>query len=274
MTGSFETLRKNAKAALIARSPGTYWWYRQLRRGWAEQEMSLLPAFCLPGTVAVDVGANHGLFTHYLTGLCQHVHAFEASPRMATLLRHGYLRRGNVSVHEVALSNREGEATLQVPTFVGFSGYATLERSDLASKIDADCALEQVHVTTRRLDDFALRDVSFIKVDVEGHEQEVLEGARETLAREPAVVLAELEERHRQGAVHDVSALLASLGYRGFFLRGKALIGVHHFDAARDQDARDPHGAAYVRNFVFAAPARVKDLSGRLAGQGYTLDLS
>lgn len=274
MIGTFETLRKNAKAALIARQPGVYWWYRQLRRGWAEQEMSLLPAFCLPGTAAIDVGANHGLFTHYLTGLCEHVHAFEASPRMATLLRQGYLRRGNLTVHEVALSNSEGEATLQVPAFVGFSGYATLERTDLASKLEADCALEQVRVVTRRLDDFALRNISFLKVDVEGHEQEVLEGALETLAREPTVVLAELEERHRQGAVQDVSRLLMGLGYRGFFLRGRALIGLHNFDAARDQDARAPHGADYVRNFVFAAPSRVQDLGSRLAGQGYTLDLS
>jgi len=274
MIGTFEALRKNAKAELIARRPAVYWWYRKLRRGWAEQEMSLLPAFCLPGTAAIDVGANHGLFTHYLTGLCQHVHAFEASPRMAALLRRGYVRRGNVTVHEVALSNTQGTATLQVPTFVGFSGYATLERADLTNKLDVDCALEQVHVVTRRLDDFALRNVSFLKVDVEGHEQEVLEGAVETLRREPVVVLAELEERHRHNAVEDVSALLMGLGYQGFFLRGRALIGLHQFDSARDQDARDPHGPAYVRNFVFAAPSRVTDLKNRLARQGYTLDLS
>jgi FkbM family methyltransferase len=272
MTSTFEALRKNAKAALIARQPSVYWWYRKLLRGWAEEEMSLLPAFCLPGSLAIDVGANHGLFTHYLSGLCGHVHAFEPSPRMAAILRQGYRRRGNVTVHEVALSNAEGTAILQVPTFVGFSGYATLERADLTHKVELDRPPEQISVVTRRLDSFALRNVSFLKVDVEGHEQEVLEGARETLQRESLIVLVELEERHRPHAVRDVSALLTGLGYQGYFLRDQKLVSLAQFRPERDQDARHPHGQAYVRNFVFAAPVRVRDLSSRLANLGYTIE--
>ena len=272
MAGSFEIVRKNTKAAVIAAQPGLYWWYRKLLRGWAEKEMALMPAFCLPGSVAIDVGANHGLFTHYLAGLCGQVHAFEASPRMAEIMRKGYLRRGNVTVHEVALSNGEGTATLQVPSFVGHSGYATLEKSDVASKVKQSCALEQLQLTTKRLDDFDLHNVSFIKVDVEGHEQEVLEGASETLKREPVIVLAELEERHRPNAVRDVAAFMGSLGYRAFFVRDQQLVGLAHFDGKRDQDESDPQGKGYVRNFLFVAPARLADLTSKLARHGYTVE--
>jgi FkbM family methyltransferase len=272
MTGRFEQLRKNAKAALVSAQPGLYWWYRKLRRGWAEQEMALLPAFCEQGTSAIDVGANHGLYTHYLADLCSHVHACEASPRMADVMRKGYLRRGNVTVHEVALSNTEGPATLHVPTFVGLSGYATLESRDLESKVQESLSLDHIALTTRRLDDLDLHNVSFIKVDVEGHEQEVLEGAVETLEREAAIVLAELEERHRPNAVRDVAALMEGLGYRAYFLREKQLVGLRHFDPVRDQDASDPHGPAYVRNFLFVAPARLPGLTSKLRERGCSIE--
>jgi FkbM family methyltransferase len=272
MIGSFEIVRKNAKAVVVSTQPAFYWWYRKLLRGWAEKEMALMSAFCPEGSNAIDIGANHGLFTHYLAGMCAHVHAFEASPRMAEVMRKGYLRRGNVTVHEVALSNVQGTATLQVPTFVGLSGYATLEKGDLASKVKQSCELEQIPLETRRLDDFAVHNVGFIKVDVEGHEQEVLEGASETLKREPAIVLAELEERHRPNAVRDVAALMASLGYRAFFLRDRQLLGLSHFDPQKHQDERDPQGKDYVRNFLFVAKARLVDLPSKLAQHGYTME--
>jgi FkbM family methyltransferase len=272
MPGSLETLRKNTKAALIAAQPSVYWWYRKVLRGWAEKEMALIPVLCEPGSIAVDVGANHGLFTHYLTDLVGQVHAFEASPRMAELMRRGYARRGNVTVHQVALSNAAGSATLQVPSFVGLSGYATLEKGDIASKVKRSCAVEQIQLQTRRLDDFDLRNVSFIKVDVEGHEQEVLEGAADTLKREPAVVLAELEERHRPDAVRDVAAFMASLGYQSYFVRDQQLLGLRHFDPVKHQDERDPQGKAYVRNFLFVSPARLPTLEHKLSAGGYRIE--
>ncbi len=270
MTSFIELKRKQAKAALIARHPALYWAYRKLRRGWAERELALLPALCGECALAVDVGANHGLFTHYLASLCGHVHAFEASPCMAEILRRGYLRRGNVTVHQLALSNVDGTATLQVPKFLGLSGYATLEDSDLSRKIDVSDGLERIEVPTRRLDSFELRDLGFLKVDVEGHELEVLEGARDTLQRASAVVLAELEERHRAHAVRDVRALLEGLGYQGYFLRGSTLTRIASFDPALHQDERRPEH--YVRNFLFVAPARRAGLAAALALHGVRVE--
>jgi hypothetical protein len=62
-------------------------------------------------------------------------------------------------------------------------------------------------VRTATLDSYALRDVSLVKVDVEGHERQVLAGARETLTRWRPLVVVEDWER-------ELGPLMAAFGYR------------------------------------------------------------
>ena len=79
-------------------------------------------------------------------------------------------------------------------------------------------------VTT--LDDFfAGRSLqpNFLKIDVEGHELAVLQGARQTLKKHRPTILVECEARHRpDGDVRPVFEFLQSLGYGGSFFRRTA----------------------------------------------------
>src|SRR5689334_18293846 len=87
-------VRHRARDVLDRIAPG-YMHYRRLRRvAPVERETELLFALCEPGTMAIDVGANIGLYVDHLRALGAHVVAFEPYPQMALQLRRFY--RGSV----------------------------------------------------------------------------------------------------------------------------------------------------------------------------------
>jgi len=147
---------------------------------------------------AIDAGANEGLFTYRLSTLYDRVHAFEINPTLADRLRR--LVSSNVSVYPIGLSSREGSDTLYTPHYHGRAlyGWAGLEPWNCPM---AERYTESV-VSVRRLDSFGFDDVSFLKVDVEGHELKLLTGARQTIRRSRPVVLIEVKDRNR-AAVQD-----------------------------------------------------------------------
>ena len=61
-------------------------------------------------------------------------------------------------------------------------------------------SVDEIEVPRITLDSLGQDAVGFIKIDVEGHEVDVLAGAREILRRDRPAILVEAEERHRQGA--------------------------------------------------------------------------
>jgi len=74
-----------------------------------------------------------------------------------------------------------------------------------------------VDVKTRRLDGFGFQNVSFIKIDVEGYEIDVLDGCDAVLRQQKPTLLIEAENRHRANAVQSLASYLCNYGYDGFF---------------------------------------------------------
>ena len=63
--------------------PRLYMWRlirKHLRKG--EAELHLLPRIVPAHKIAIDVGANKGVYTHLLSRICPHVEAFEANPKI------------------------------------------------------------------------------------------------------------------------------------------------------------------------------------------------
>ena len=176
-----------------------------------------------PGTL-VDIGAHDGLLTIPLARLPgSRVLAFEPLPsayaRLQAALRAAFgAAPANVACHHLALGDHEGSITLAMPVLDGVAQeqWASTAK-DYATHVSARVTVERFTVPMRTLDDFALTDVTAIKLDAEGAEYEILRGARETLLRCRPVLTLEVEERHREGSTYAVPAYLDALGYDVFF---------------------------------------------------------
>ncbi len=247
--------RQRTKALLKEAFPSVWLqWHFMHRPKSAEQELNFLNRIVPEGAVTVDVGANCGLYTRKLSRLSRKVHAFEPSPKMAELLRR--TSASNVSVHELALSDQIGDAELFIPqdNDEPVYGLASLERRHVAD----DQAVVATKVPTARLDAIVHEEVAFVKIDVEGHELNVLNGAVELLEHSQPVFLVEAEDRHREQATRLLFEFFARRSYRGYFLKDGGAFPVHQFrvDELQDETALLPDGGrkagtSYINNFFF-----------------------
>ena len=214
---------------------------------WIDPEMGLLRYVVDPRRISLDVGANHGLFTHFLARYSPHVHAFEPNPLPFNVLKRVVDR--NVTVYHMALTDRTSDVELVVPR--GRKGW-TNNGASLDRKREGHFAI--VKVPGSRIDDLDLKDIGFIKIDVEGHENIVLKGAIATLQRDRPNLFLENEYAHVGAAADEVFRLLRDLNYDGFFLGDGVVKHISHFSWEQYQiGPRRESGRSerYVKNFIF-----------------------
>ena len=183
-----------------------------------------LAAVCVahldPARDAIDVGTNVGFFTVLMARHLPERRVLAVEPTPAALAQLALnLRRNNVSdnvvTFEGAVANRPGRRQLSV--IDGREEYASL--GPLVHAATAGAAGHSIEVAVATIDDLVREHglaPGFIKIDVEGAELSVLEGALETLRTHRPIILSELSPRllAAQGATAErVLDLLRGLGY-------------------------------------------------------------
>jgi FkbM family methyltransferase len=142
---------------------------------------------CRPGSTVLDIGANvgyHTLFLSRLAGESGHVYAFEPNSENCRIILLGleHNQITNITLVPVALSDSRGWAYFS--SHIGSNGgfvsqqFATLQGHGTV-------------VPTFKLDDLSLPNVDVIKIDVEGAEYKALKGGEELLARSRPAIFCE-----------------------------------------------------------------------------------
>jgi FkbM family methyltransferase len=182
----------------------------------------LLPYLVDRRRAALDIGAADGVYAFHLQRMARRCVAFEPNPSSYSDLK---LALPEAEIHQAAVSAADGYATLRVPVVNGISyrGWGTIEPKNHLDEVPGH-SVQEIRVPTVCPDRMALGDVGFIKIDVEGHELDVLAGLAGLLATCLPNLLIEVGDPGRGGSLADVRRRLDPLGYVGLVLDASGVL--------------------------------------------------
>ena len=223
-----------------------FWRYR---RRTESESIKFLLAQNLSGTTLLDIGANKGIYTYWMSkkaGKDGLVISFEPQPELGDHLRDvkESFKLKNVTIQNKGLSDKAGK--FEMIRSVAGSGGARLLRED--DDFSGKRGLHKVEVELTTLDNFFqhqhVKNLSFIKCDVEDHELQVFMGGEQTLKKHMPILLFECH--HEEAKKGELFSYLTGLGYRGFFIEDGKEIDYKEFDSYPYRKPSDKH-----RNYIF-----------------------
>lgn len=161
-----------------------------------------------PGTDIIDIGANIGYNTLMFSDYGP-VHSFEpVYYKIVDINVENNTLKNNVFVYNCALSNVECKTNMYIPkrgnqngNKINYGGTSLTMHKELGDqKVVVDC---------KRLDDMYNGTPSIIKIDVEGHELQTLEGAKNTIEKHKPMILIEIHDFENS----EIPKFLESFGY-------------------------------------------------------------
>lgn len=189
--------------------------------------LSLVPSW----SNVLDIGANIGCTTLLFGQLAARVVSFEPSATTFGFLSRNVAISGmaNIQLENYALGDVAGEAELTRAANNRAGGF-------VSTGIETSPGHIKEVIRVERLDDvvggFGLRSIDFIKIDVEGFEKNVLEGARDTISRDLPIVVVELNHwclnAFRRLTVPDYFDYLCALFPIALAVDDRRYLDLHH----------------------------------------------
>jgi FkbM family methyltransferase len=169
-----------------------------------QQALDLALSHCGARSLVLDIGANIGLFAARFSTEFEKVVCFEPTTAVYDCLRKNCQHAANINIYKIGLGQHSSTATISLP--------AASQNCGAYSMVDFaqhDAALVSETVPVMKLDDLGLRP-DLVKMDVQGFEPWVLQGALNTLRACAPVLMLEVEGTAVRGHIHGI---LKPLGY-------------------------------------------------------------
>jgi len=149
---------------------------------------------------AIDIGSNIGQWTRPLAKIFEKVICFEPNPNFRECFNRN-ITESNVILHPYGLSSHEHSAEQG-------------KNDTHLNHVLGDTEPREGDIKCRSLDSFNLTEIDYVKIDVDGFEVPLLEGARETLAVNAPVVNIEMKRAKRPVITRQATKILNDLGYK------------------------------------------------------------
>jgi len=194
-----------------------------------EPDLRVVRHLARPGSHVIDIGANFGLYTRFLSELVEsngRVFSVEPIPLTYQILTSNLkrLKLRNVEPFNLAISDDELDVEMEVPLYA--SGGENFYEARIVNAATTN-SFRTVSVEARPLDALFghLRSIDFIKCDVEGHELPCLRGAVSILRKVKPAWLIEISGNpdQKDSAAREVFDLLADSGYTPMWYDGRHL---------------------------------------------------
>ena len=196
-----------------------------------EKDLAILKHIVKPGDRVIDIGANVGWYTKALSNLVGEkgcVYSIEPVPQTFELLSFCIkkLRLTNVLLFNNAISEKDGSLIMEVPKYEG-SGY-NFYRSRIVNPVRLNQSLKHYEVDSKSLDSLfseCSNRMSFIKCDVEGHELQVIKGAKKIISKFRPAWLMEISGNPEDpgSEAFELFKVFSGQGYRVFWFDGMQL---------------------------------------------------
>ena len=200
--------------------------------------------------VVLDVGANRGLYSYALWRLRTHLHIFEPNLSLFNILLSWGQDKKNVYIYNIGLSDYEGESLLNIP--LDCNGIEHDASASLNQNFNSSFSVITQTVNLKKLNSFYFDKIDFIKIDVEGHELQVINGANNLITKFKPILLVEIEQRHNFENINVIFKKIIDFGYTGFFIHRNKVINLFNFDVNLHQNINNFNlSRLYINNFIF-----------------------
>jgi len=212
-----------------------------------EKELSIIDHFKDKSKDAIDVGVYRGVYSYKLSKEFNQIHSFEPNPLLFPYLNK-YLTKiiTNMTLYNYALSNKNELTNLKIPhrgksifknnfEEIYKLGCATIHETNNFEKFN------NYEVECKKLDDVIKdKEISFIKIDVEGHELSVIEGANNIINKYKPTLLVEIEEKHTKKPILNTINKIKEFGYKVYFFKNNQIREIIDHNIPNEE-----------RNFIF-----------------------
>lgn len=177
------------------------------------------------GDVFYDVGANRGFYTFLAADLCKEIHAFEVVPELANIMTINIRPEDTIVVNPVAVSDTNGTVDVYLMDST-MTNTINTSVAELLSSHDHPVS-KKISVPAITLDSYLETHPkpTFLKIDVEGAEEQVLQGGKNFFSTESPVVAMEIWGKENKWELSMKAAeTLRGFGYTSYRLTNDGAI--------------------------------------------------